>query len=137
MEALKRKWRQEATEFLIPLKSRIDQEKKTGLLTAKEIAPFETAYQSMAAEIEEADLIKLAQLPGSISDRVMAQIARLEELIKSKDDGGGGGGKRIKKIKLFPSPRRIRTLAEWDGLKKDIEAQINAALDQGKEVELS
>ena len=40
-------------------------------------------------------------------------------------------------IKLFPLPRRIKTLAEWEGLKKEMDAQISAALDQGDEVELT
>ncbi|MFZ4439904.1 MAG: hypothetical protein ACOYOS_15870 [Syntrophales bacterium] len=95
----------------------------------------------MAAEIEEeTDLIKIALLPDSMSERVGDLFARLEQLIKGKDTGGGaGGGGRtlIKKIKLFPSPRRIKTLDEWTGLKNDLDAQINTALDHGNEVELS
>ncbi|MDO9541944.1 MAG: hypothetical protein Q7J98_06435, partial [Kiritimatiellia bacterium] len=139
VEALKRLWRQRTTESLIPLKNRIEQEKTTGLLTAEEIAHFEIASQKMATEIEdESDLIKIALLPDSISDRVKNLIAHLEQLIKSKDTGGGGDGPiLIKKIKLFPSPRRIKTLTEWAGLKKDLDDKINAALDQGNEVELS
>jgi hypothetical protein len=119
----------------------MEQESATGLLTSEEIAPFETARQNMAVEIEEeADLIKIALLPDSISGRVTDLIARLEQLIKSKDTGGGSGDGRklitIKKIKLFPSPRKIRTVAEWADLKKDMDTQITAALDQGDEVEL-
>jgi hypothetical protein len=67
---------------------------------------------------------------------VKEQISRIDQLIRSKDTGGGGA-KQIKKIKLIPSPRRIKTLTEWNSLKKDLDAQINAALDQGDEVELS
>ena len=139
VESLKRAWRQTATEALTPLKNRIEEEKSTGLLRAEEITSFEAALHSMASEIEEEfDLIKIALLPDSIRDRVREQIIRLEQLIKGKDTGGGGGGvKQIKKIKLIPSPRRIKTLTEWNGLKKDLDAQINAALDQGDEVELS
>ena len=138
VEALKRAWRQAATEALPPLKNRIEEEKSTGLLTAGEIAPFEAALQNMSSEIdEEFDLIKIALLPDSIRDAVKEQISRLEQLIKGKDTGGGSGGlKQIKRIKLIPSPRRIKTLIEWNGLKKDLDAQINAALDQGDEVEL-
>ena len=124
---------------MLPLKNRIEEEKSTGLLTAEEITSFEAPLHNMASEIEEeSDLIKIALLPDSIRDRVKEQISRLEQLIKSKDTGGGGGGvKQIKKIKLIPSPRRIKTLAEWNGLKKNLDAQINAALNQGDEVELS
>ena len=137
VESLKRAWRQAATEALPPLKNRIDEEKATGLLTAEEITPFEGALQNMASEIEEeSDLIKIALLPDSIRDRVKEQISRIDQLIRSKDTGGGGA-KQIKKIKLIPSPRRIKSLTEWNGLKKDLDAQINAALDQGDEVELS
>ena len=70
-------------------------------------------------------------------------IAHLERLIKSKDtdgeeeEGGGGGNKQVRKIKLIASPRRIKTITEWNGLKNDLDAQINAALDQGDELELS
>ena len=139
VESLKRAWRRTATEALPPLKNIIKEEKATGFLTAEEITPFETALQNMASEIdEESDLIKIALLPDSIRDRVKEQISRLEQLIKSKDTGGGGGGvKQIKKIKLIPSPRRIKTLTEWNRLKNDLDAQINPALDQGDEVELS
>jgi len=137
VESLKRAWRQTATDALASLKNRIEEEKAAGLLTVEEIAPFEAALQNVASEIdEESDLIKIALLPDSISARVKDLIARLEQLIKSKDTGGGGV-KQIKRIKLFPSPRKIKTLAEWNDLKKDLDAQINAALDQGDEVELS
>jgi hypothetical protein len=137
VESLKRAWRQDATEALPPLKNRIDEEKATGFLTAEEITPFEGALQNMASEIEEeSDLIKIALLPDSIRDRVKEQISRIDQLIRSKDTGAGGA-KQIKKIKLIPSPRRIKTLTEWNSLKKDLDAQINPALDQGDEVELS
>jgi hypothetical protein len=146
VEALKRMWRQAAAEFLLPLKNRIEQENKSGLLTVEEIAPFETACQNMSMEIEEeTDLLKIAlQLPDSISGRVKDQIARLEQLIKSKemiadndvDSNGGVAKKQVRKIKLIVSPRRIKNITEWNGLKKDLDAQINAALDQGDEVEL-
>jgi len=86
---------------------------------------------------EETDLIKIALLPDSIPGRAKDVIARLEELIKGKDTGGGGGRTRVKKIKLFPSPKRIKTLTEWTGLKDELDAQISTALDQGDEVELS
>ena len=144
VEALKRMWRQAATESVLPLKNRIDQDNTTGLLTAEEIAPFETACQNMTTEIEgESDLIKIALLPDKISGRVNDLIAHLERLIKSKDtdgeeeEGGGGGNKQVRKIKLIASPRRIKTITEWNGLKNDLDAQINAALDQGDELELS
>jgi hypothetical protein len=143
-------WRQGATESLLPLKNHIEQESATGLLTSEEITPFETARQNMSMEIEEeTDLLKIAlQLPDSISGRVKDQIARLEQLIKSKvvvvadnddvvsDDDGGAVKKQVRKIKLIVSPRRIKNITEWNGLKKDLDAQINAALDQGDEVEL-
>ncbi|MFH1148388.1 MAG: hypothetical protein V1736_11880, partial [Pseudomonadota bacterium] len=136
VESLKRVWRQAATEALPPLKNRIEEEKATGLLTAEEIAPFERALQNTASEIEEeSDLIKIAMLPDSIRDRVKEEISRLEQLIKSKDTAGSA--KHIKKIKLIPSPRRIRTLTEWNGLKKDLDAQVNEILNEGDEIELS
>jgi len=136
VESLKRAWRQAATEALLPLKNRIEEEKATGLLTAEEITPFEVALHNMASEIEEeSDLIKIALLPDSIRDRMKEQISRVEHLIRSKDTGGGV--KQIRKIKLIPSPRRIKTLSEWNGLKKELDTQVNAALDQGDEVELS
>ena len=136
VESLKRAWRQAAMEGLSPLKNRIDEEKATGLLTVEEITPFEAALHNMASKIEEeSDLIKIALLPESIRDRVKEQISRIEQLIRSKDTGGGGP-KQIKRIKLIPSPRRIKSLSEWNGLKKDLDAQINPALDQGDEVEL-
>jgi hypothetical protein len=140
VEALKRTWRQAAKDSLAALKNAIEAAKATGLLLEQEISPFETAYQSMATEIdEETDLIKIALLPDSISGRAKDMIARLEELIKGKDTGGGGGDgrKRVKKIKLFPSPKRIKSLTEWTGLKDELDAQISTALDQGDEVELS
>jgi hypothetical protein len=139
VEALKRIWRQTAKESLVSLKNAIKEAKDTGLLSEPDISPFETAHRSMATEIdEETDLIKIALLPDSISGRVTDLIARLEQLIKSKDTGGGSGDGRklIMKIKLFPSPRRIRTVAEWADLKKDMDTQITAALEQGDEVEL-
>lgn len=137
VELLKRAWKQAATESLLPLKSRVEQEKATGLLTEKELATFQTTLQDMVSEIDvESDLIKIALLPDSVKDRVKDQISRLEQLIKGKDTGGDGG-KRIKKIKLIPSPRRIKTLTEWNGLKTDLDVQINSALNQGDEVELS
>lgn len=138
VESLKRMWRQGATESLLSLKNRTEEETATGLLTSEEIAPFETARQNMTTEIEkEADLIKIALLPDSLSGRVTDLIVGLEQLIRSKGGGGGDARKLIKKIKLFPSPRRIRTLSEWAGLKKDMDTQITVALDQGDEVELS
>jgi hypothetical protein len=141
VEALKRQWRQEATESILMLTNRIEQERAAGLLTAEEIAPFEAAHQSMASEVDdEADLIKIALLPDSISGRATAAIADIERLVKSKepgDDGGGDGRKQIKQIKLFPLPRKIKTLNEWAGVKKEMDKKINAALEQGNEVELS
>jgi len=138
VESLKRAWRQTATEALPPLKNRIEEEQSTGLLTAEEITSFEAALHNMASEIEEeSDLIKIALLPDSTRDRVKEQISRLEQLIEGKNtDSGVGGVKQTKKIKLIPSPRRIKTLTEWNDLKNDLDAQINAALDQGDEVEL-
>ena len=137
VESLKRAWRQTAIETLPLLKTRIEEGESSGLLTAEEFTPFETALQDMASEIdEESDLVKIALLPDRIMGRVEEHIGRLEQLLKSKD-AGGDSSKQIKKIKLIPSPRRIKTLAEWNGLKNDLDAQINAALDQGDEVELS
>ncbi|HRR41265.1 MAG TPA: hypothetical protein P5244_08550 [Syntrophales bacterium] len=140
VEALKRIWKQSAKEALISLKNAIEEAKATGFLSEQEISPFETAHNSMAIEIdEETDLIKIALLPDSISGRTQDLILRLDQLIKGKDTGGGGGDGRklVKKIKLFPSPKRIKSLTEWTGLKDELDAQISIALDQGDEVELS
>ncbi|HPL66365.1 MAG TPA: BREX system P-loop protein BrxC [Smithellaceae bacterium] len=140
VEALKRTWRQAAKDSLAALKNDIEAAKATGVLSEQELSPFETTHQGMAAEIdEETDLIKIALLPDSISGRAKDMIARLEELIKGKEPGGGGGDgrKRVKKIKLFPSPKKIKSLIEWTGLKDELDAQISTALDQGDEVELS
>jgi hypothetical protein len=91
----------------------------------------------MASEIEEeSDLIKIALLPDSIRDRVKEQISRIDQLIRSKDTGGGGA-KQIKKIKLIPSPRRIKNLTEWNDFKKELDERISSELGPGDEVELS
>jgi hypothetical protein len=136
VETLKRAWREAATEALAPLQTVIEEATSKKLLTLAEISPFETALINMTAEMETAsDLINIALLPDSIRGRVKEQTSRIELLIKGKDKGGGG--QQIKKIKLIPSPRRIKTLTEWNGLKKDLDEQINAALDRGDEVELS
>lgn len=137
VETLKRMWRQEAVESLNALKNSIEHENTKQMLTVEEIAPFKTAQQDMAAEIEEEDdLIKIALLPDSITGRAKSLLTQLEELIRRKGPGGGGG-KLIKKIKLFPTPKRIKTPAEWDSLKNALDSKVNAALDQGEEVELS
>jgi len=147
VESLKRLWRQAATESAVPLENRIAQEKSSALLTAEEIAPFETAYQLLITEIEEeSDLIKIALLPDSISGRIKDQTARLEQLVQSKavveiagdddDDDDVVPIKQVRKIKLIASPRRIKNMSEWNFFKNDLDAQINAALDQGDELEL-
>jgi hypothetical protein len=66
---------------------------------------------------------------------VKEEISRIEQLIRSKDMGGGV--KQIRKIKLIPSPRRIKNLTEWNDFKKELDERISSELGPGEEVELS
>ena len=141
VETLKRMWRQSATEALLVLKNRLEQEKLTWLLTVEETTSLETSCQNMSAEIEEeSDLIKIALIPDSISARAREMLSRIEQLIKAKSKDGSSDKdtiKPVKRIKLFPSPRRIKNHSEWTDLKENLDVQIKTALDQNEEVELS
>jgi hypothetical protein len=137
VESLKRSWREAAGSALSPLKDRIGQAKATGILTPEEISAVELALQNMASTIEEeTDLVQIALLPDSIVTRVNEQIIRLEQVARTKDKPGGGS-KQIKRIKLIPSPRKIRAISDWNDLKKELDVEITAALADGEEVELS
>ncbi|MFH1983212.1 MAG: BREX system P-loop protein BrxC [Pseudomonadota bacterium] len=137
VESLKRQWQDTARKSLTPLRTRLNAEKASRVLTAEELASLEQALQRMESEIDdETDLIKCAMLPGRSKDWVNDQLHHIDQLISGKGPGGGGG-RPVKRIRLVSSPMRIKSLDEWDALKTNIDKQIAAALDQGVEVELS
>lgn len=138
IESLKRQWRDEARNGLTPLKSHLEVETASGMLTSSDLAPFEHSLQRKMGEIEdESELIKVAMLPDHLGIWVQDQLRRVDQLVDSKGPGDSGYPRPVKKIRLVSAPRRIRSLDEWNALKSEMDAKISNALGQGEEVELS
>jgi len=146
VEELKRGWKQDAESAIQPLEDRITEMMSSGRLTSPESEPFQSAIQEMISEIHAVDKLNTAVwLPENIQNKVTTQIKQLEQLVRSKIPDPEPDPEHepdlppiipIKRIRLIVTPRKIRSLSEWEELKQDMDNQIKMALNQGNEVEL-
>ena len=139
-DQLKIKWNKEALEALVPLKLKIEEEKKNAILSIEELQPFEFAFTQWTDKInKETEIINHAFLIQLTTNFVKEQIDAINDLIASKGkvEPLPGAEKKVKKVKLVKNIQVIHSLSEWEKFVNEVDAQIKSILTQGDEVELN